>query len=252
MAESYVKQSINDGVSCIEFYNPPHNGLPSHLLLQLEQELIQASNNDAVKVVVLQSGGDRTFCAGASFNELITIETEAEGKIFFSGFAKVINAMRTCPKFIICKVQGKTVGGGVGIAAASDYCLATQYAAIKLSELSIGIGPFVIEPAVSRKIGVAAMSEMTINAEQFYDANWAKQKGLFAEVFETKEALDTAAEALSQKLKTYNPEAVKDMKNVMWQNTSHWDELLAERAKISGKLVLSDFTKQVLSKYKTT
>ncbi|WP_159021658.1 enoyl-CoA hydratase/isomerase family protein [Formosa sp. L2A11] len=252
MDKPFVKQVVLDGVSTITFSNPSHNALPSLLLSKLETEIVLAANNTAVRVVVLQSGGDRTFCAGASFNELIAIETETQGEMFFSGFAKVINAMRKCPKFIVCKVQGKAVGGGLGISAAADYCLATQYASIKLSELSIGIGPFVIEPAVSRKIGVAAMSEMAINAEQFYNAEWAKQKGLYAEVFETKADMQDAAEALAQKLKTYNPEAVKAMKTVMWDNTSHWDSLLAERAKISGTLVLSRFTKDVLQKYKTT
>ncbi|MBP1838128.1 enoyl-CoA hydratase/isomerase family protein [Formosa algae] len=252
MEKSFVKQVVFEGVSTITFYNPPHNALPSHLLKKLEEEIVIAGNNDAVQVVILESGGDRTFCAGASFIELINIETEAEGLQFFSGFAKVINAMRNCPKFIVCPVQGKTVGGGVGIAAAADYCLATQFASIKLSELSIGIGPFVIEPAVSRKIGGTAMAEMTINAEQFYDPQWAKQKGLYADVFESKATLHEAVNNLVKKLKTYHPEAMQAMKSVMWKDTAHWDDLLIERAKISGRLVLSPFTKRVLQKYKTT
>lgn len=250
MDQSYVKTTVENGVANITFYNPSHNALPSKLLSKLESEIKACGENDAVNVIVLQSGGDRTFCAGASFNELIVINDETEGLRFFSGFAKVINAMRTCPKFIICKVQGKAVGGGVGIAAAADYSLATTFAAVKLSELSIGIGPFVIEPAVSRKIGMSAMSEMTINAESFFSAQWALEKGLFAKVVQTKTELDIEAKDLAEKLSTYNPEAVKAMKAVMWQNTEHWDQLLLERAKISGKLVLSDFTKSVLSKYK--
>ncbi|MDW5287591.1 enoyl-CoA hydratase/isomerase family protein [Formosa sp. PL04] len=252
MEQPFVKQVVEDGISTITFHNPSHNALPSALLSKLEKAINLAGKNNDVQVVVLQSGGDRTFCAGASFNELIGIETEAQGQLFFSGFANVINAMRKCPKFIVCAVQGKAVGGGVGIAAAADYCLATQHASIKLSELSIGIGPFVIEPAVSRKIGMTAMSEMTINAEQFYDAQWAKQKGLYADVLDSKSALIEATKTLVQKLKTYNPDAVKAMKVVMWQNTEHWDNLLAERAKISGTLVLSTFTKAVLNSFKTT
>ncbi|CDF80538.1 methylglutaconyl-CoA hydratase [Formosa agariphila KMM 3901] len=251
MENSFVNQDVLDGVSTITFSNPPHNALPSTLLLKLEIEINLAAENSFVQVIVLQSAGDRTFCAGASFDELITIETEAQGALFFSGFAKVINAMRKCCKFIICKVQGKTVGGGVGLAAAADYCLATQYASIKLSELSIGIGPFVIEPAVSRKIGISAMSELTVNAEQFYSATWAENKGLYAQVFETQSELNAEVDTLVNKLRTYNPEAVKAMKTVMWHNTNHWDKLLLERAKISGTLVLSNFTKEVLSKYKT-
>lgn len=252
MEKSFVKQIVEDGISTITFCNPSHNALPRELLSKLEKEINLAGKNNDVQVIVLQSGGDRTFCAGASFNELINIETKVQGELFFSGFANVINAMRKCPKFIICAVQGKAVGGGVGIAAAADYCLATQYASIKLSELSIGIGPFVIEPAVSRKIGVTAMSEMAINAEQFYDAEWAKQKGLYVNVLASQSVLSEEIEMLAQKLKTYNPEAVKAMKIVMWQNTEHWDDLLNERAKISGTLVLSTFTKSVLNRYKTT
>ena len=202
------------------------------------------------QILFLKSGGNRTFCAGASFNELIAIEDAETGKQFFSGFANVINAMRKCPKLIIGRVQGKTVGGGVGLAAATDYCLATQYASIKLSELSIGIGPFVIEPAVSRKIGKTAMSQMTINAEQFYSAEFAKEKGLFCEIFETTEALDEAVSSLTEQLASYNPEALKEIKKVFWENTGHWDTLLSDRAEISGNLVLSKFTKETLKRFR--
>ncbi|GAL61077.1 methylglutaconyl-CoA hydratase [Algibacter lectus] len=224
--------------------------MPSDILDLLAQTIKGAGENDDVNVIVLKSGGDRTFCAGASFNEIIAIEDEETGFQFFSGFAKVINAMRKCPKFIIGRVQGKSVGGGVGLAAATDYCLATQYASIKLSELSIGIGPFVIEPAVSRKIGKNAMSQMTIDAETFFSSEFAKEKGLFSEVFETVEELDNAVKVLVTKLASYNQEAVKEMKKVMWVGTDHWDDLLSERAKISGKLVLSEFTKNTLKRFR--
>lgn len=250
MEKAYVTLSIEEKVGYIEFFHPNRNSMPSDVLLQLEQTIIDAGNNEKIKVIVLKSGGNRTFCAGASFNELIAIEDVETGKQFFSGFAKVINAMRKCPKLIIGRVQGKTVGGGVGLAAATDYCLATQYASIKLSELSIGIGPFVIEPAVSRKIGKTAMSQMTINAEEFYSAEFGKEKGLYGEVFETTEALDEAVSSLSEQLASYNPEALKEMKNVFWENTEHWDTLLSERAEISGKLVLSEFTKKTLKRFR--
>ena len=250
MSQAYVKQSVENGIGSIEFYNPSHNAMPSHLLKTLEQTIIDAGNNDDIKVVVLKSGGERTFCAGASFNELMAISNLEEGKQFFSAFAGVINAMRKSPKLIIGRVQGKAVGGGVGLAAAADYCLASQFALIKLSEISIGIGPFVIEPAVSRKIGATAFSEMTIDAETFFSAEYAKQKGLYANVFETTEALDEAVIDLATKLAAYNPEALKELKQVLWQNTKHWDTLLIERAEVSGKLVLSNFTKETLKRFK--
>lgn len=250
MNEPYVTLNVEKKVGYIEFFHPNRNSMPSDVLMQLEQTITDAGNNDAIKVIVLKSGGDRTFCAGASFNELIAIEDEEKGKQFFLGFADVINAMRKCPKLIIGRVQGKAVGGGVGLAAATDYCLATKYASIKLSELSIGIGPFVIEPVVSRKIGKTAMSQMTINAEQFYSAEYAKEKGLYGEVFNTTEELDEAVKTLAENLSTYNPEALKEIKTVFWESTEHWETLLAERAKISGKLVLSKFTKKILKRFR--
>ena len=250
MLEPYVKIEIDNQVGYIEFFHPEHNAMPSDNLKKLQDTILEAGKNDAIKVIVLKSGGDRTFCAGASFKELIVIDDVDTGKQFFSGFANVINAMRKCPKLIIGCVQGKAVGGGVGLAAATDYCLATKYASIKLSELSIGIGPFVIEPAVSRKMGQTAMSQMTINAEQFYTAEFAKEKGLYADVFDTIEALDEAVKTLAEKLATYNPEALKQMKQVFWKDTAHWGNLLEERAKISGRLVLSEFTKETLKRFK--
>ncbi|MFD0835356.1 enoyl-CoA hydratase/isomerase family protein [Mariniflexile aquimaris] len=250
MIEPYVNINIKNRVGYIEFYHPNKNSMPSAILQKLKEAIDDAGANEAVNVIVLKSGGDRTFCAGASFNEVMAIEDVEQGKAFFSGFAKVINAMRRCPKLIIGRVQGKVVGGGVGLAAATDFCLATKFAAIRLSELSIGIGPFVIEPAVTRKIGVAATSELTINAETFYSAEYAKSKGLYAEIFDTVEALDDAISELAEKLSNYNPEALKRMKSVFWEGTAHWDTLLNERAEISGTLVLSKFTKNTLKRFR--
>ncbi|PIA81037.1 enoyl-CoA hydratase [Gaetbulibacter sp. 4G1] len=250
MLEPYVKLEIDNQVGYIEFFHPEHNAMPSDNLKKLESTIIEAGNNDAIKVIVLKSGGDRTFCAGASFKELIAIDNAEEGRQFFSGFANVINAMRKCPKLIIGRIQGKAVGGGVGLAATTDYCLATKYASIKLSELSIGIGPFVIEPTVSRKIGQTTMSQMTINAEQFFTAEFAKDKNLYADIFDTVEALDRAVKNLAEKLASYNPDALKEMKSVFWKDTGHWDDLLLERAKISGNLVLSNFTKETLKRFR--
>ena len=212
--------------------------------------ITNAGENDQIKVIVLKSGGDRTFCAGASFKELININDQATGKVFFSGFANVINAMRTCPKFIIGRIQGKTVGGGVGLAASTDYCMATKYASIKLSELNIGIGPFVVGPAIERKIGLSAMSQIAIDAATFYTASWAKQQGLFTHVFESTAELDVAVKATAEHLCTYNLNAMKEMKKVFWKGTEDWNTLLAERAEISGRLVLSEVTKEKLKDFK--
>ncbi|MCF7568877.1 enoyl-CoA hydratase/isomerase family protein [Sabulilitoribacter arenilitoris] len=250
MLEPYVKLEIKNQIGYIEFFHPEHNAMPSDNLKKLENTIVEAGIKDAIKVIVLKSGGDRTFCAGASFKELIAIDDAEKGKQFFSGFANVINAMRKCPKLIIARVQGKAVGGGVGLVAAADYCLATKYASIKISELSIGIGPFVIEPVVSKKMGQTTMTQMTINAEQFYTAEFAKDKGLYADVFDSVDALDEAVKALAQKLASYNPEALKEIKNVFWQDTGYWDNLLIERAEISGKLVLSEFTKETLKRFR--
>jgi methylglutaconyl-CoA hydratase len=247
---AYVNQEILNNIATIEFFHPEKNSLPSHILAQLVETINSVGNNKEVKVIILKSGGDKTFCAGASFQELISINDAATGKIFFSGFANVINAMRKCPKFIIGRIQGKTVGGGVGIAAATDYCMATQFAAIKLSELNVGIGPFVVSPAIERKMGVSAMSQIAIDANTFYEATWAREKGLYASVFESIEEMDEAVQKFAEHLCTYNPEAMLEMKKIFWRGTEDWDNLLAERAAISGRLVLSDFTKETLKKFK--
>ena len=250
MSEAYVKHTIENNIATIEFFHPEQNSLPGNILRQLAETITNMGNHNDVKVIILKSGGDRTFCAGASFKELVAINDAETGKVFFSGFANVINAMRKCPKFIIGRIQGKTVGGGVGIAASTDYCMATKFAAIKLSELNVGIGPFVVSPAIERKMGVSAMSQIAIDANSFYDASWAREKGLYANVYESINALDEAVEAFAKHLCSYNPEAMSEMKQKFWHGTEDWDNLLAERAAISGRLVLSDFTKETLKKFK--
>lgn len=250
MSTSYVKQNIQNGISTIEFFHPEHNSLPGDILSKLVETITKAGEDDEIKVIILKSGGDRTFCAGASYKELININDAETGKIFFSGFADVINAMRKCPKFIIGRIQGKTVGGGVGIASATDYCLATKFASIKLSELNVGIGPFVVGPAVERKLGLSGMSQIAIDADSFYDAEWARQKGLYAQVYDSTSILDEAVQVFTEQLCTYNLDAMREMKKVFWQGTEHWDTFLAERAEISGRLVLSDFTKETLKRFK--
>ncbi len=250
MTSPYVNSTIEKGIATIAFFHPAHNSLPGDLLAKLVEAINEAGSNDKVKVVILKSGGERTFCAGASFKELMSIDRAETGRIFFSGFANVINAMRKCPKFIIGRIQGKTVGGGVGLAAATDYCMASKFASIKLSELNVGIGPFVVGPAVERKIGLTGMSQIAIDANSFYDAEWARQKGLYAQVYDSTQALDEAVQVFAENLCNYNPEAMAEMKKVMWTGTENWDTLLAERAIISGRLVLSDFTKETLKKHK--
>ncbi|WP_116789645.1 enoyl-CoA hydratase/isomerase family protein [Flavobacterium psychrotrophum] len=248
--EAFVTSEIAGGVGTVTFFHPQGNSMPGVQLARLAAEIKSLGDNPDVRVIVLKSGGEKAFCAGASFSELLSITNEADGKAFFSGFANVINAMRKAPKLVIARIQGRAVGGGVGLAAAADYTLATEAAAVKLSELTIGIGPFVISPAVERKIGTSAFMRMSINATQFYSAAWAHEKNLYAEVFDTIEALDGAVAALAGKLSAYNPEAMKLLKQVAWEGTENWDALLAERAEMSGKLVLSDFTKQALNALK--
>ena len=240
---------IQDKIATITFEHPASNSFPSELLQKLTAELNTVSNNSDVNVVILQSEG-KTFCAGASFDELLSITNLKDGKKFFSGFADVINAMRKCSKIIIGKVQGKAVGGGVGLIAACDFAFAYQDAAVKLSEIAIGIGPFVIEPAVSRKIGKNAMTEMTLQPNIWQTADWAVSKGLYADLFDSMAEVNEATNHLAEKLASYNPEALTEIKKVFWEGTESWDALLYERAAISGKLVLSDFTKQALSQFK--
>ena len=241
---------IQNKIAVIEFFHPAGNSLPGELLSRLAAAFNELSNNNDVNVIILKSEKETTFCAGASFDELSAISTVDDGKQFFLGFSNVINAMRKCSKLIIGRVQGKAVGGGVGLAAACDYCFATEQASIKLSEFTIGIGPFVIAPVVSRKMGVAALSELTLDATNWQNAYWAKEKGLFAKVFESINEMDKEVDDLSLKLSQYNPKALKEMKKVLWEGTEHWDILLEERAKISGKLVLSETTKSALLKFK--
>ena len=245
-----ILTNIHENIGTIQFSHPASNSFPSDLLERLIQNINRFNADKNVHIIVLKSDGERAFCAGASFDELMAVSTLSEGKRFFMGFANLINAMRTCKKIIIGRVQGKAVGGGVGIISACDYVFATENASIKLSELSIGIGPFVIEPAVERKIGVSALSELTLDATHWQTAYWANKKGLYQKVFETTREMDESVYNLAKKLASYNPEALEKMKTVFWKNTDNWDTLLSERAEISGKLVLSDFTKNALSKIK--
>ncbi len=245
-----VNSTVKDGIITISFYHPAHNAMPASQLELLTMAIEQAGEAPDVKVIVLQSVGERTFCAGASFDELASISNLEEGKKFFMGFAHVINACRRCPKIIIGRIQGKAVGGGVGIAAATDYCLGTQHAAIRLSELALGIGPFVVGPVIERKIGNAAFRQLSLRANDWCTAEWASEHGLYQEVYENITDLDQAVAQLASQLSAYNPEALAAMKQIFWEGTDHWDTLLADRAAISGRLVLSDFTRQAIKAFK--
>jgi methylglutaconyl-CoA hydratase len=251
MNNGLVKSNMFNGIAVITFFHPQSNSLPSVLLYQLAEEINKAGNNNSAKVIILESEGTGAFCAGASFDELISIGDFETGKKFFSGFAMVINAIRKAPKFVIARVHGKAVGGGVGIASAADYTLAVDTASVKLSELAVGIGPFVVGPAVERKIGASAFTSLSINATEWQNAQWAKEKGLYVDIYKTVEELDAAIETLAVQLAKSNPEAMEMLKKIFWKGTENWDTLLIERAEMSGKLVLSEFTINAINKFKT-
>lgn len=250
MVDGYVKSAFHNGISTIEFFHPQSNSLPGKILEQLAQAIHGAGNDELTKVIILRSAGEKAFCAGASFEELTTIKNEEEGLQFFSGFANVINAMRICPKFIIGRIQGKCVGGGVGLAAAADYAIATEGAEVKLSELAVGIGPFVIGPAVERKIGKSAFSHLAIDATNWRTADWAKRKGLYAELHTDAAGMDESIHRLANILMHSSSEAMAEMKRIFWKGTEQWDKLLIERAAISGRLVLSEFTRNAIENFK--
>ncbi len=247
----YVKSELHNRITTIEFFHPQGNSLPGRLLDELTGAIHGAGNDDQSGLIILRSAGDKAFCGGASFDELRAIQTKEQGQLFFSGFANVINAMRNCPKFIIGRIHGRCVGGGVGIASAVDYAIAVDSVEIKLSELAIGIGPFVVGPAVERKIGLSAFTQLAIDAGKWRNGDWARKKGLFAELHPNVDSMDEAIERLSAALVQSSPQAMAALKKIFWQGTEHWDQLLPERAAISGELVLSDFTKKAIDNFKT-
>ncbi|MEO9534141.1 MAG: enoyl-CoA hydratase/isomerase family protein [Crocinitomicaceae bacterium] len=249
--QGHVNVEVSEhGIATIEFGHPLSNSLPGKILEKLRKTITDIGAQNDVKVIILKSAGERAFCGGASFDELIAINDEKTGLEFFSGFANVINAIRKCPKLVIGRVQGKAVGGGVGIASAVDYCFATKFASVKLSELAVGIGPYVVGPAVQRKVGLSAFSQMTINATEFQTAEWAREKGLYMDVYDSAEEMDAGIQALAAKLAGSNPESMAKLKKVFWEGTETWDNLLKVRAAISGELVLSDFTKNAINAFK--
>ena len=247
----YVHTETHNGIATIEFFHPQSNSLPHSLLTQLANEIHDVGVDKTSRVIVLRSAGEKSFCAGASFDELTKIDSDKKGFDFFSGFANVINAMRKCPKLIIGRIHGKCVGGGVGLAAAMDYAIALEGADIKLSELAVGIGPFVVGPAVQRKLGLSAFTQLSIDAATWRNSDWARRKGLYAELHPTLESMDESVQRLANQLAHSNPEAMTELKKVFWQGTEDWDELLVRRAEISGRLVQGKFTKDAIERFKT-
>lgn len=245
-----VTVSVADGVAEINFFHPRSNSLPASMLSRLAEVIEQAGSRDDVKVILLKSSGEKAFCAGASFDELLAIENQKQGKEFFLGFARVILAMKNSQKIIVGRIHGKVVGGGVGLVAACDYALAHSSAGLKLSELAIGIGPFVIGPVVQYRIGVGNFSAMSLDTE-WREASWAYERGLYAGVYESIEDLDQAINEVTSRLCTANPEALSELKKVFWNGAENWSSLLENRAEISGALVLSSFTQQAIEKFKT-
>jgi methylglutaconyl-CoA hydratase len=245
----YVRSERHGHTMTIEFFHPQSNSLPQALLNDLSGHIHGAGLDEEVRLIILRSYGDRAFCAGASFTELSQIKNAREGEDFFNGFAHVINSMRKCPKFIITRIQGKCVGGGVGIVAASDYAIALTGADIKLSELEIGIGPFVVGPAVERKLGLSAFSQLAIDAASWRTSEWAKTRGLYSEVHGNLPELDESLQRLSSHLSRSSPSSVREIKKMLWNGTSHWDQLLSERAKISGQLVISEMAQKAIASF---
>jgi methylglutaconyl-CoA hydratase len=248
--DAFVNAEVVDGICTVTFFHPASNSLPGEILSKLAKTIHSAGEDLDTRVIVLKSSGERAFCAGASFDELLALKNETEGLEFFSGFANVINAIRTCPKFVIGRVQGKAVGGGVGLAAAVDHCFATKHASVKLSELAIGIGPFVVGPAIERKVGTSGFSQLSIDATSWKTASWAAQYGLYADVFESTEEMDGAVSRLATQLASSSPEAMKELKKVLWNGTEDWGNKLKELAQISGRLILGDFSKEAIHSFK--
>ena len=246
----YVTVEHSEGIATIEFYHPQSNSLPAEKLNSLASAIEEEGSNTATRVIILRSAGEKVFCAGASFDELANISNEEEGLKFFSGFANVLNAMRKAPKLIVARIHGKCIGGGVGLAAAADYAIAIEGADIKLSELAVGIGPFVVGPALERKLGLSAFSQLTIDATMWRSSDWARRKGLYAELHPDLAGMDASILRLATTLSQSNPQAMSAIKKILWNATDNWDELLKERAAISGKLILSEYSKSFIASFK--
>ena len=248
--EGSLYTRLNGGLAILEFGHPTSNSLNSELLSRLCKEIESLGANTEIALILIQSEGDRAFCAGASFDELLEISTPEQSTAFFNGFARLINSMRTCPIPIIGKVYGKAVGGGVGLIASCDYVMASDKASLRLSEIGLGIAPLVIAPAVERKAGVSGLAELALAPSEWKSAYWARERGLFSKVFESRSDLDKETEYFAADLASHSRDALMLMKRALWEGTEHWDDLLTSRAAMTGKLALSQTTQQTISAFK--
>ena len=247
--EPFVRHHIKGNCGILEFGNTSGNSLTSNMLKELSQNLTSLDSSKLVKVIILKSSGLKAFSGGASFNELKTLKSLDKAKDFFIGFANLLNVFRTLKKFVILQVQGRVVGGGIGIVAACDYTIAYEKAEIKLSELSIGLGPFVIEPAISRKIGSAAFAQLSLEAENWKTAKWAKKKGLYNSVVNSHKELEISAGKLAEKFGNYSSDAMQKLRKLHWKNTEHWEDTLKSNAEITAKLLLKDAAQSIIEKF---
>ena len=247
--QPFVTSQIKNHISEITFGTPKSNSLPSEILEKLAQIILTEGSKPEVKAILLKSEGEKAFCAGASFDELLEINDLETSKKFFGGFAKVLNAMRNCGKIVVVRVQGKTTGGGVGIACAADYCFATENASLALTEINLGIGPFVIGPYVERKIGKSQFTAMAIDAD-FRSANWAEQHNIYHSVSPTIAEMDAEVAQFLEKLATKSTDALALIKKVSWEGTEHFDKLMPKRILMSASLLLEDSTKANIEKIK--
>lgn len=247
LTDGTVSLEVAGGIATIRFGHPKSNSLPGALLRTLAATITQAGQDPAARVIVLASEGSGPFCAGASFDELKVISSPEQGQQFFSGFAGVILAMIRAPKFVLARVHGKAAGGGVGVIAAADWAIATEGAALKLSELAVGIGPFVVGPVIERKIGLAHFSAMAVDAD-WRSAAWGATAGLYAEMRDTVGSMDETLGKRAQWLAGCNPAAMAQLKRVFWSGTEAWDSLLRDRALMSGSLVLTEPARAAIAK----
>jgi methylglutaconyl-CoA hydratase len=245
-----VSSTVSHHIASVTFGGTKGNSLPGELLDELASTIESTAQRSDVRVIILRSDGDGPFCAGASFDELLSIADESTGKRFFLGFARVILAMTQAQKPIVVRVQGKAVGGGVGIVAAADYAIATRSASVRLSELAVGIGPFVVGPVIEHKIGRGAYGAMSLDAD-WRDADWAERHGLYAAVKGSIPELDSAVATCAANLGAANPDAVARIKRTVWAGTENWPSLLDERAAMSGALVLSEFARKSIRAFQT-
>ena len=250
MNDGFVNLKVAKKIATLSFFHPQSNSMPTPLLKELTEKFADLSEDESVSVIVLKSEGEKAFCAGASFDELMEIDNFEDGKKFFMNFANLINTIRKCKKIVIGRIHGKVVGGGVGLVSVCDYTLATDNASLRLSELALGLGPFVVGPPIERKIGKEAFVEMSLDCE-WRTAEWAKQHGFYHNIFPTIEELDENVNNFSVKLSERSLEALTSLKKVFWEGTDHWDKLLEERAENSGRLVLSEYTRKFIEDFKS-